>query len=418
MDALRRPVRRLFASRPARWAAAVAAALVLVLAVRAARGREVPVLLAARGALVQRVVASGRVMAPARIQLASLVAGRVVAVLADEGDRARAGDPLVRTDAAEAEAALAQARARVLEAAARLDQVRGATRTGSAESLRQAELQVTQAERDLARATELFRAGSASAAERDDAERALAVARSRAEAAAAQAVSAAAAGADGRLAAAALAAARAGEAAARARLAESVIAAPAAGIVIARDVEPGDVVQPGRTLLVLARDGETRLSVEPDERAVARVRTGQPAEVVADAFPDRPFRAEVTFVAPAVDAARGTIEVRLRVPEPPPFLLPDMTVSVNVEVARRDDAVTLPAVAVRELATSPWVLAVAGGRTERRPVRIGLRGDGTVEIAEGLAPGEAVVPPEAEGIGPGARVRPRPPAPAEPARAL
>jgi HlyD family secretion protein len=174
-----------------------------------------------------------------------------------------------------------------------------------------------------------------------------------------------------------------------------------------RDVEVGDVVAAGRALLVLAEDGPTRLTVQPDEKNLAVLRVGQPAEAAADAFPAEPFAAQVSYLAPAVDPARGTVEVRLAVPAPPAFLRPDMTVSVNVEVGRKADALVVPAESVRDGATDPWVLRVADGRAERRAVRVGLRGEGMIEVLEGLAPGDAVVLPAAGVIEAGARVRAR-----------
>jgi HlyD family secretion protein len=294
------------------------------------------------------------------------------------------------------------------EARARLDQVRGVGSKQATEALRQSELAASKAARDLDRARELYQGGSASAAELDQAEKALAVARSQQESAAAQAMSAAS-GAEFRLAAATLRQAQGIRDAAAARLEETVIRAPAAALVIARKVEPGDVVRAGEELLVLARDGETLLTAQPDEKNLALLAVGQPAAAAADAFPDRIFAGTVSFVSPAVDPARGTVEVRIRVPEPPPFLRPDMTVSVNVEVGRRAGALVVPADAVRDADGDPWVLVVARGRAERRAVRLGLRGDGVVEVTDGLAPGEVVVPAAAGAVAPGERVRGRAP---------
>jgi HlyD family secretion protein len=356
---------------------------------------------------VQRVVASGRVIAPAKITLASLSLARVLEVAVREGDAVRAGQLLVRLDDAEARAALAQARARVQEAAARLDQVRGVTTRTAAETVRQAELEVAQAERDLDRARRLFDAGAASAAQLDQATQVLSLARSRAETATLQAASVVGEGAEARLAAAALRQAQAAEAIARARLDEKQLRAPSAGHVLVREVEAGDVVAAGRALLVLAEDGPTRLTVQPDEKNLAVLRVGQPAEAAADAFPGEPFRASVSYIAPAVDPARGTVEVRLAVPSPPPFLRPDMTVSVNVEVGRKADALVVPSETVRDAATEPWVLRVVDGRAERRLVQIGLRGEGMIEVLDGLAPGDAVVPPSAGAVEVGARLRAR-----------
>jgi HlyD family secretion protein len=408
-ELVRRGARAAWGTRRARRVTlgVLALALALGLAARAASARKVPAYVAERRALVQRVVASGRVMPAARVTLGSLSLARVVEVAVREGDAVRAGQLLLRLDDAEARAALAQARARVQEAAARLDLVRGVTTRTAAESVRRAEVRVAQAERDVERVRRLFDGGSASAAQLEDAEKALVIARSETETALAQAASLADAGADQRLAAAALRQAQAAAAVALAKLDEKEVRAPAAGRILARAVEPGDVVQAGSTLVVLAEDGRTRLTVQPDEKNLAWLREGQEAEAVADAFPAAPFRAAVAYIAPGVDPARGTVEVRLDVAEPPPFLRPDMTVSVNVTVGRKDDALVVPAEAVRDAATDPWVLRVEGGRAVRRPVRLGLRGEGMLEVVEGLAAGDAVVPPAAGVLDAGTRVRVR-----------
>jgi HlyD family secretion protein len=178
------------------------------------------------------------------------------------------------------------------------------------------------------------------------------------------------------------------------------------------------VVQPGRQVLSLTLDGATQLTAQVDEKNLALLAPGQAARARADAFPDLPFDARVATISPAVDPARGTVEVRLDVPAPPQFLRADMTISVNVEVGRKDAALVAPAEVVRDPTGAPWVLAIAGGRAERRPVRLGLRGDGLVEILGGLVAGDAVVAPGGPFVAPGDRLRPRlVPAPGAP-RAL
>jgi HlyD family secretion protein len=105
-----------------------------------------------------------------------------------------------------------------------------------------------------------------------------------------------------------------------------------------------------------------------------------------------------------VDARKGSVEVKLRVPEPPDFLKPDMTVSAEIEVGRRAVALVLPSEVVRDAGSRPWVLVADDGRAVRRPVRLGLRGTGRVEVVEGLAAGDRVIPPAAP-VRAGQRVR-------------
>jgi HlyD family secretion protein len=201
--------------------------------------------------------------------------------------------------------------------------------------------------------------------------------------------------------------ARAAVEAARARLELTRIVAPADGTVLQRRVERGDAVQPGRVLLQIAADGPTEIVAFPAEENLSRLTTGAHARVSADAFPADTFAATLTRIGPAVDPTQGTIEVRLIVPEPPDYLRPDLTVSVNLDAGRKSAASVLPVEAVRGLGTdSPWVAVVRDGRLERRDVTLGLRGDAFVELLGGVQLGEPVVL-GAETLAPGARVRVR-----------
>jgi HlyD family secretion protein len=133
---------------------------------------------------------------------------------------------------------------------------------------------------------------------------------------------------------------------------------------------------------------------------------GQPAVASAEAFPDKTFPAKVSFIAPSVDPKRGTIQVRLEVPSPPAYLRPAMTVSVEIEVARKRDALVVDSALVRGLATdSPWLLVARSGRAERAEVGIGLRGDEIVEVTSGLEPDTAIIAPNEKRVVVGSRMR-------------
>jgi HlyD family secretion protein len=100
----------------------------------------------------------------------------------------------------------------------------------------------------------------------------------------------------------------------------------------------------------------------------------------------------VNYIAPGIDAARGTVTVRLRVDPVPEFLRQDMTVSVNVETGRREAALAVPNDALLDAgAGSPVVLAVRGGRITRVPVQTGLKGLAMTEVTGGLSAGDVVL---------------------------
>jgi HlyD family secretion protein len=220
-------------------------------------------------------------------------------------------------------------------------------------------------------------------------------------------------GTEHRLARAALDQARANLRLAQARLDLATLEAPVAGVLISRNVERGAVVQPGKVLMVLSPAGETQLVVQIDEKNLQLVRLGQRALASSDAYPDRRFAAEVAYINPAVDPLRGSVEVKLAVREPPAYLLQDMTVSVDIEVERRTQVLALPADGIRE---GGWVLVARDGRAVRQPVKLGTRGEGRVEVADGLREGELVVPVAQAAIREGAAIRAAPMPPAGPRR--
>ena len=315
-------------------AAGVLSGVAMLAAWRIAAGPAVPAYAVTRQDLVQTVVASGRVDSPRRVEVASPVTGLVASVPVAEGQAVAAGQLLVMLDDAEASAAVEQARHAVAQAEAKLAQLRYTALPVAGEAARASEATLANAERQLARSKELLARGFIGQAALDEAQRNRDVAASQLAAARLQRDSQSEGGTDQVLAQAALQQARAGLRLAEARLEYLSIEAPVAGVLISRSVERGNVVQPGKTLLVLSPAGEMQLVVQVDEKNLPLLRVGQAAIASADAYPAQRFAATVAYINPAVDPLRGSVQVKLSVPQPPPYLLQDMTVSVDVEVAR------------------------------------------------------------------------------------
>ena len=394
--------------RPALWALVV---LLIVGAAAAAwrlRAPQVDVVTLSTAPLVRTLQFSARVATTSRVSVGATLTGRVADVAVREGDAVRQGDVLLRLETDEAQAALAQAQANAQQAQARLAGLRGAGRTQAQAQLAQADATLRAAERELARTQQLVASGFISEARLDDARRAVAVARAQRDGAGAQAQAVGERGAELAQAEAQLQQARAAVQAAQARLAQTVVHAPTDGRVLLRKVEPGQIVQPGSALLSLALAGPTELVAQVDERFLDQLQPGQAASVVADAFPAQPFAAQLRSLAPAVDAQRGSVEVKLAPRQAPPdFLREDMTLSVEVRTGERPAALALPLTALRSPAPgapdSVWVLA--DGRVQARPVRLGLRTLEAAEVLDGLAEGTAVIVGSAPA--PGQRARPR-----------
>lgn len=398
-------MRRLF-RRPMFWIT-----LVILLAVGAyglvrLRGAKVATTVAERRDLEQHIVSSGRVRVPTRVQIAAQGGGLVVAVGAVEGQRVKAGDLLVQLDDAAERAAVAQAEATVNQAKARVDQLRRVGAIVATESLRQTQTNLERTQTELDRTSKLASSGAVTVTELENARRAVEIAQAQRTAAEAQQVAAAPLGADSRVALTAQLQAQAQLSAAKVRLEQTKLVALQSGTVLTRSVEPGDVVQPARTLLVVAADASVQLVVQPDERNLAWIKLGQKARASADAYPQQVFEAVVSYIAPSIDPQRGSVEVRLEVAAPPAFLKPDMTVSVDLTVAAKPRVLTLPSEVVRGIATeAPYVLAVENGKVVRREVQLGIRGEGSIEIAGGIDESTEVIVPDGKNLTVGARVR-------------
>ena len=155
----------------------VAATVVWALRLRGVTVDTVPV---ATRALQQTVVVSGRVLAPAKIDIGATVTARVARVAVQEGDRVAAGQALVELERSELAAALAQAEAVDAAARPRIAQWREVGAPGAQQQLAQAEANLAIAEKDARRQEDLFRQGFIGAARLDEVRRTLAVAQAQA----------------------------------------------------------------------------------------------------------------------------------------------------------------------------------------------------------------------------------------------
>lgn len=373
----------------------------------AMRGKAVDVVAVTQGPMVQSVVTAGRIVTVVRNDIASQSAARIDAILVREGDQVQAHQVLVQLRDDEATANLAQSRAAVAEARARIRQIATVQEPVSAQQLKQAIAADAQAAQELTRSQDLVKKGFISQSRLDDAQRSALSSAAAVLAARAQAQGNQGGGAEAAVAQTRLEQALAAEKAAATRLDQLSLRAPVAATVIARAADPGDMAQPGRSILTLVAGDETRIAASVDEKNLQYVKLGQTARATADAYPDRPIAATLTYIAPAVDAQRGTVELKLRVEKSPDFLRPDMTVSVEIITAQEPNALKLPTDALRRDANgASFVLVNRDGRAQQLVVTTGLRGIGTTQIVKGLVAGDRVILPTAS-VEEGARVRER-----------
>ena len=168
--------------------------------------------------------------------------------------------------------------------------------------------------------------------------------------------------------------------------------APRDGIVLERSAVEGMRAQPGDVLFRVADTSVVWAMVDVAERDLGSIAVGQPVVVKARSFPGRQFSGNISVVYPQVNRETRTARVRIELPNPDLALLPDMYVDAEIDIGNPEPVLAIPDNAVLDTGSKQAVFVDKGeGRFEPRAVKLGHRGDGYVEIREGIAEGEPVV---------------------------
>ena len=168
--------------------------------------------------------------------------------------------------------------------------------------------------------------------------------------------------------------------------------APITGVVTKVNVSVGDIVPPNFEAVTILDPASFKVYAEIDEVDITSVRPGQMALVAFDAMPGRRFRARVERVIPQADEVTKMLPVVLNLIDYVANLSDGLTATVNIIQERRPNALTIPASAlVDEESDRATIFVVSDrGRLQLRKVRIGVRGEEYVEIADGLREDERV----------------------------
>ena len=359
----------------------------------------------ARSEFVQTLVASGHIEAPFRVSIGAQITGIVASIPVVEGQQVKAGDVLLTLDNREALANVHDSEGAVAGAGAHLRQISELTLPAAVQSLKQLQSTLANVQQTFDRVNNLKTKGFETQANLDEATKNLAIAQSQLNSGRLNVFTNSPEGSDYVVAQTQLAQANSLLRAAKFRLDYTTVRAPKDGILIARSAEVGDVAQPAKELMVLSPTGTIQITVDIDERDLGSLALGQPALASADAYSKQNFLARVSFINPGINLQKASVEVKLDVANPPVYLSQDMTISVDIEVARRPSALIVPAGDVHDNnGKAPWVLKAAGGHAVKQAVDIGILSAGKAEILSGLVEGDIIVP-NALGLVDGARLR-------------
>jgi len=192
----------------------------------------------------------------------------------------------------------------------------------------------------------------------------------------------------------------------RQQLRDAKIYAPFAGMLGARSVSPGQVIARNTTLGWLVDLDTVKLEVAVPERFLGQLRAGQPLELAVAAFPGEKFKGEVYFIGPQVDPVTRTVFVKARVTNPDRKLRPGMFANLELTLRLKEQAIVIPESAVMASGDRNVVYVIGeDGTAQLRPVQLGTRLAGQVEVTKGLNGGEQVVAEGLQKVRPGGKVK-------------
>ncbi|MGH0029083.1 MAG: efflux RND transporter periplasmic adaptor subunit [Myxococcota bacterium] len=179
---------------------------------------------------------------------------------------------------------------------------------------------------------------------------------------------------------------------ARLELDRTQIRAPFDGVVGLRAVDIGDRVDDETPLVRLDSVDRLQASFGITDIGLPFARTGMSVNIWVRPYPGEKFPGEVFFVSPSLDPRNRRILVKAWIDNQDRRLAPGLFANVDLEIRRIEDAVVVPESAVAQDLQGSYVWVVDDGNTvSRRPIEIGLREQGRVEVVQGLAPGVRIV---------------------------
>jgi len=282
-------------------------------------------------AMPQTITAVGSLRSDESITVRPEVAGRISAILFNEGQRVGKGATLVKLDPSINQADVEQARANLKLAKSKFD-----------------------------RAVDLAKSNFISGQAKDEAENNLRVAEASLQLA-------------------------------EAKLAKTEIKAPFSGVIGLRVVSIGDYVKEGSDVVNLEAIDPLKVDFRVPEIYMRQVKVGQPLEIALDALPGKTHDGRVFAINPLVDATGRSIVIRAQVKNADTTLRPGMFARVRLITKDQQDALVIPEQAIVPQGDEQYVFRVVDGKALRTKVAVGRRRDSKVEIVTGLAAGDVIV---------------------------
>ncbi|TLD69570.1 efflux RND transporter periplasmic adaptor subunit [Phragmitibacter flavus] len=321
--------------------------------------------------------ASGYITARRASTVSSKVTGKVTEVLIEEGMKVEKDQILAHIDATNVTASLRLAEAQLYSAQQAIEEIKP---------------NLTFAEKELTRFTELVATKAASTSDLNRAEAETSSLRARLNKLNAD-----------------IAVAEREVDSWKQQVEDTIIRAPFTGIVTVKNAQPGEMISPmssggfTRTGICTIVDMDSlEIDVDVNESYINRVRANQPVEAILDSYADWKIPSKVIAIIPTADRQKATVKVRVAIEVRDPRILPDMGVKVAFKSApqKQDETATkpsgprltlIPQAALRSIDNLDIVWIIDNDRAQKREVTVAqTNGDQTL-LSSGIAPGETII---------------------------
>jgi RND family efflux transporter MFP subunit len=179
---------------------------------------------------------------------------------------------------------------------------------------------------------------------------------------------------------------------ARKTLGDSTLAAPFTGIVSERHAQPGERVPLDAKIVSIVDLSVLTLEASVPASTIAQVKVGQPVAFRVDGFGERRFDGRIDRINPATAAGSRSISVYAIIENKEALLRGGLFAQGDLILERIENAVIVPATAVREEIGQTFVYAIDNGVLRKKPVRVGQSDSGgMLQVLSGLAAGDRVV---------------------------
>ena len=344
--------------------------------------KRVATAVVAKDSVRRAVDVVGTLTAVDQVTISSEADGTVRQILADLGDRVRAGQVLIELDREKQQYTYEQQQAALARALAQYgapdaDHLPPIEQTPD---VQKAKADLVQAQQSMTRANELFAHTLISQQQYDDANTAVQSKQASYDASLQNA----------RNLGASIQASQATAKLAERQVRDTSIRAPFDGFVEKRLVNLGELVKTQMPVMAVVRLDPLKVTAELPERMAPWITSGRPVVLHVDAYRDRTFTGSVTRISPVVNTATRAFPFEAVVPNADAALKPGTFARVHVESGKVDDILTLPYAALQYRYGVNRVFVVHGDRLAARELQVGERLGDRIEIASGVKEGEPV----------------------------